>query len=70
MPAAAFVEIVIEVRAGRHQAVDEPVLDQIGHDQAQAAGAQRAGHPHEDRDIVSEHLLPHAVSDAEGAPLK
>ncbi len=46
------------------------MLDQVRHDHAKAAGAECAGHPHEDRDVVAEHLLPHAMRDAERASLK
>ena len=37
--AARLVQIVIEVRAGRDEAVDVAMQDQVGDDQAQAAGA-------------------------------
>ena len=70
MLAARLVKIVIQVRAGRDQAVDVAMLDQVRDDHAQAAGAERAGHPHEDRHVVAEHLLPDAMRDAERAPLK
>ena len=42
--AARFVQIVIQVGAGRDEAVDVAVRDQVRDDQPQAAGAQRAGH--------------------------
>ena len=70
MAAARLVQVVIQVRAGRHQAVDVAMLDQVRDDHAQTARAERAGHPHEDRHVVAEHLLPHAMRDAEGAPLE
>ena len=68
--AARLVEIVVEVRAGRDQAVDVAVGDQVRDDQAQAAGAQRARHAEEDRDVVLEHLLPDAMRGREVAALK
>ena len=37
--AARFVQIVVEVRAGRDEAVDVAVRDQVRDDQAQPAGA-------------------------------
>jgi hypothetical protein len=58
---ARFVKIVIQVRAGGHEAVDVPVRDQVGDDEAQPAGAQRTGHPEEDRDLVLDHLVPDTV---------
>ena len=67
---ARLVQVVIEVGARRHQAVDITVLDQVRHDHPETARAERAGHPHEDRDVVLEHLLPDTVCDAEGAPLE
>ena len=70
MLSARFVEIVIQVRAGRHQAVDVAVQDQMRDDQTQTAGGQRARHPQEDRDVVLQHLLPDAVRRREVAPLK
>ena len=70
MLAARFVQIVIEVRAGRDQDVDVAVGDQVRDRQAQAAGGQGAGHPQEDRDVVLQHLLPDAVRGGEVAPLK
>ena len=70
MAAAGLVQIVIQVRAGRDETVDVAVLDQIRDHHAQAAGTERAGHPHEDRHVVGEHLLPDAMRDAERAPLK
>ena len=68
--AARFVQIVIEVRAGRHQAVDVAVEDQVRDDQAQAPRRQRAGHPEKNRHVVLQHPLPDAVCRGEVAPLK
>ena len=68
--AARFVQIVIQVGAGRDEAVDVAVGDEMRDDQAQAAGAQRAGHPQEDRHVVVEHLLPDAVRRREIASLE
>src|SRR5262249_24482058 len=39
-------------------------------DQAQPAGAQRAGHAQEDRHVVLEHLLPYASGSGEISSLK
>jgi hypothetical protein len=45
MLAARLVQIVVEVRAGRDEAVDVAVQDQVRDHQAQAAGGQRAAIP-------------------------
>ena len=69
VPAAArLVQIVVEVRAGRDQAVDVAVLEQVRDDQPHAAGAQRAGHAQEDRAVAAEHLFPDAPRGREVAP--
>ncbi len=68
--AARLVQIVVEVRAGRHQAVDVAVLDQMCGDEPHAAGAERAGHAEEDRAVVSEHLFPDAPRGREVAALE
>ena len=68
--AARLVQIVIQIRAGRDQAVDVAVLDQMRDDQPHAAGAERAGHAEEDRAVAAEHLLPDAPRGREVAPLK
>jgi hypothetical protein len=70
MPTARLVQVVVEIGASRYQTVDITVLDKVRHDHTEAARAQCAGHPHEDRDVVAEHLLPHTMCDAEGAPLE
>ena len=70
MLAACFVQVVIEVGAGLFHAVDETVLDEIRDDHSETAGAQGACHPHENRHIVTEHLLPDAMSGAERSSLK
>ena len=70
MPAARFVQVVVEVGAGRDEAVDVAVGDEVRDDQPQAAGAERAGHAEEDRAVVAEHLLPDAARGGEIAPLK
>jgi len=70
MAASGFVKVVIQVRARRHEAVDVTMLDQVCHDHAETARTERAGHSHEDRHIVSEHLLPDAMRDAERSSLK
>ena len=68
--AASFMQIVIQVRAGRHEAVDVPVGDEMRDDQPQAAGAERPGHAEENRDVVFEHLLPDTMRRGEIAPLE
>ena len=68
--AAGFVQIVIEVRAGRDQAVDVAVEDQVGDDQAQAPRRQRARHAEKNRHVVLQHPLPDAVRRGEIASLK
>jgi hypothetical protein len=70
MATARLVQVVVQVCARRHETVDIAMFDQVRDDHAKAARAERAGHSHEDRDVVAEHLLPHAVRDAERAPLK
>ena len=70
MLAARLVEIVIEVGAGRHEAVDVPVSDEVRHDHSEAARGQRARHSEKNRHVVIEHLQPHAVRGGEIAPLK
>src|SRR6266853_1664475 len=65
-----LVEIVVQVGARRHEAVDVPVGDKVRDDHPQAAGAQRARHTEEDRHVVFEHLVPHAMSGGEHPPLK
>ena len=67
---ARLVQIVVQVRAGRDEAVHVAVGDEVRDDQPEPAGAQRARHPEEDRHVVLEHLLPDAVSGGEIAPLK
>ena len=67
---ARFVQVVIEVRAGRDEAVDVAVQDEMRDDEPQAAGRQRARHAQEDRHIVLQHLLPDAVRGGEVAALK
>ena len=64
------MQIVVEVRARRDQAVDVAPGDQVRDDQAESAGAERARHAEKDRHIVREHFLPDTVRDAERAPLK
>ena len=68
--AARFVEVVVQVRPGRDQAVHIPVGDQVGDDQPEPAGAERARHPEKNRDVVFEHLAPDAVRRGEVPPLK
>ena len=68
--AARFVQVVVQIRAGRDQAVDVPMLNEVGDDQAQAAGGQSAGHAEENRHIVFQHLLPDAMRGREIAPLE
>ncbi len=65
--AARLVEVVVQVRAGRDQAVHVPVGDQVGDDQPQPAGAERARHAEKDRDVVFEHLAPDAVRRRRGS---
>ena len=71
MPAPArFMQVVIEVRAGRHEAVDVAVLDEVRDDQAHAAGREGARGAQENRRVAAEHLLPDAPRGREVAPLK
>ena len=63
--AARLVQIVVEVRAGRYDAVHRTPTDQLGNDQAQAARTQRAGNSQEDQELVAEHPLPDAVCGGE-----
>src|SRR5438309_8229449 len=64
------MQIVIQVRAGRHEAVDVPIGDEMRDDQTQAAGAERPGHAEKNRDVAFEHLLPDAMRRSEIAPLE
>ena len=68
--AAGFVQVVIEVGAGRDEAVDVALGDEMGDDHPQPAGAECAGHAEEDRAVAAEHLLPDAPRGGEIAPLK
>ena len=70
MLAARLVQIVIEVRAGRDEAVDVAIGDQVRDHQPQTAGGERARHAQEDRHVVLQHLLPDAVRGGEIASLK
>ncbi len=70
MAAPRLVEVVVEVGAGRDQAVDVAVRDEVGDDQPQPAGAEGARHPEEDRAVAAEHLFPDAARDREIPPLK
>src|SRR3954469_26053435 len=70
MPPARFVQIVIQVRAGGHEAVDVALRDEVRDRQPQTAGGERASHAQEDRDVVLEHLLPDTVRRREIAALK
>ena len=70
MLAARFVQVVIQIGAGRDQAIDVTVLNQMGDDQAQAAGGQRARHAEKNRHIVFQHLLPDAMRGREVASLE
>ena len=67
---ARLVEIVVQIGAGRNEAVDVAVLDQVRDDHPQSTGAERARHTQEDRAVVAEHLLPDAARGREVAPLK
>ena len=67
---ARLVQIVVQIGAGRDQAVDVPVGDQVGDDHPQPAGAESAGHAEKDGAIVAQHLLPDAARRGEIAALK
>jgi hypothetical protein len=53
------VEVVVEVRAGADDEVDEPALHQLDHRAAEARRGQRAGHREGDRGVVigRQHLV-------------
>ena len=70
MPAAGFVQVVVQIGAGGDETVDVPVGDEVGDDQTQAAGAQGPRHPKKDRHIVFQHLVPHTVRGRKVAALK
>ena len=58
--AARLVQIVIEVGARRDEAVDVAMLEQMRHEQAHPARAERARQPEKDRAVAPEHALPDA----------
>ena len=60
-----LVQVVIQVRAGRHQAVDGAPVDQVGKDQSQSARAESPGDAQEDQKLVAEHPLPYPVGRGE-----
>ena len=69
-PAPRFVKIVIQVGARRDETIDVAVLNQVGDDHPEAAGAQCASHAEKDRHVVFEHLLPDPERRREIPPLK
>ncbi len=68
--AARFMEIVVEIGAGRDQAVDVAALDEVRDQQPHAAGRQRAGGAEKNRRVAREHLFPDAPRRREVAPLE
>ncbi len=67
VPAAArLVKIVIEVRAGRDEAVDVPMLDQVRDDQPHAAGRERAGRAEKDRRVARRASFPRCGAPSRG----
>jgi hypothetical protein len=68
--AACFVEVVVEIGAGRHETIDVSLGDQVGDHHAHAARAQGAGHPQKDRAIGAEHLFPDAPRRRQTPPLE
>ena len=67
---AGLVEVMVQVGAGGHEAVDVPVLDEVRDDEAHAAGREGPGHPEEDRHIAAQHAFPDAARDGQVPPLK
>jgi hypothetical protein len=68
--AARFVQIVVEVCACRHEAIDIAVGQQVRDQETHAAGAQRAGHAEENRTVRPEHLFPDPPRRGEAASLE
>ena len=64
---ASLVQVVVQVGAGRHHAVDRAPADQLRDDQAEPSRAQRAGDPEEDQQVVVQHPLPHSVGARRGS---
>ena len=69
-PPARLVQVVIEVGAGRDQAVHVALGEQVRQHQAQAARAERAGDAQEDQHVVGQHPTPHLVGRGKAAALE
>jgi hypothetical protein len=56
--AERLVDVVIEVRAGTDDDVDQPVLDEIHDQRPHSSWNHSAGEAEEDRSLVAEHGIP------------
>ena len=65
-----LMNIMKQVGSGRHQAVDQAVLDHVDDQAAHASRHHRARHAQHDHHTVAEHLLPDPVSYCERPSLK
>ena len=65
-----LVQVVIEVGASRHDAVDIAVLDEVRQDQPQSTRAEGAGDAKENRAVIAEHALPDPAGGCQVAALE
>ena len=64
-PPHGLVDVMEKVGAGRDQAIDQSVFDEIHDQPAHPRGYHRPGHPHHDHDPVAEHVVPDLIGGGE-----